>query len=50
MLEYSMNCVVGRGGGGARSLRGARREGEIPRDLAQGARSRGGRNPWDSRH
>ena len=45
------------GGGGARSLRGggarrARREGEIPRDLAPGARSRGakslGHRIWDS--
>ena len=41
--------------GGARSLKGARREGEISRDLATGgggARSLGiwpgGRNPWDT--
>ena len=27
----------GGGGGGARSLKGARREGEIPRDLARGS-------------
>ena len=51
------------GGGGARSLKGARREGEIPRDLAPGCEipSRylepgerdhggggGGRIPWDT--
>ena len=45
--------------GGARSLKGARREGEIPRDLAPGGDeiprdlARGGditrgRNPWDT--
>ena len=49
------------GGGGTKSLKGARREGEIPRDLAPkgenprdlapgggGGEITEGRNPWDT--
>ena len=39
---FSEMCGWEEEGGGARSLKGARRECEIPRDLARGARSRGG--------
>ena len=38
----------GGGGGGARSLKGDAQGGRDPRDLAPGARSRGGGDPWDS--
>ena len=50
MQEYSLNCVVGRGGGGGGEIPKGGRAGRA-RSLGiwpRGGEITGGRNPWDT--